>query len=1175
MASLPSPTQVAGDHAGLFEAWYKKVDPSGGGTIQAGPAASFLKKSGLNDNVLSRIWDLSDPGGKGYLDKAGLFVALKMVALVQNGKEPNMANINTPTGPPNMVMTTYPEVQPGPGSDANPHPQLGFNSTDTQQESTPRSSPQTRKGEPPPHPPPPTKPPPPQQAAPAGVWTITPVDRARYDQIFNSLGPEANKLHGNKVRGVMLNSKLPMETLGKIWDLSDMDKDGSLDRVEFSIAMHLIYKVLENNPMPSSVPQEMLSSAQRAGVAQGPVPAPLAPPTQVPQPNMSKQQPNKPSGPPPAPWVVSAAEKARYDVMFHNADLDKDGFVSGQEIKGVFLQSGLPQMVLAHIWNLCDMKQTGKLTSEQFALAMWFIQQKLAGTDPPAALTPEMIPPTMRPKPSPESNVVPAKPQYSNPELQLVADEIEELNADKLKLESEIQQKESSIRVKNNEIKNLQTELDTLTSTLRQLEHQKGAAQQRLDDLGNQKKILEGERNDLLAMIEAEQEEVSKLRTQVEEQETSLKAQEEEVMSKRQELSDLKNQENQLEETVATMKKRIDELSVTQQDTQLHISQARIKITELQDQERHMTEVLTSFDSAISSGDASSLSESSLRDITPTFSDPSYLQIGQSPTTSPKESPKESTPPQQNGLPSQETDNNPKAKDTSFSGAHDPFAAAFGGQQNNVDVFGSWDQNPSPAVANPQPAGDPFGGDTFTSQTKGANDPFGSEPFSAGGGPPPRPESPTPALPPKKSKQPPPRPAPPKTRPAKPPPPQINSNNNPTNNPNTKMNTNTNSDTGSSDPFAGGWGDNKTASTANNCGFADFANFADFDTKCSKVVASNSASPWGDDEKFTSSTKHAAPSDEDPFGSPFSTMKDSSRSGDNSPWPQDTFGSSGFVSDEGFGDAAVFTQDDPFSGSSEAADPFGGDYDPFKDQGFKDADKFSWEDEPDVFNTLPDNPGVSAADNPVDNAAFSKTDPFGSSINEDANANVSTEFPSEDTFEFSFSNKSQFDSNENSRSKSAIGDPFAYQTKETVPLRSKTSLGERRNIDFDFDPFSSSKVTKAEKNKWKSNEDLLNENFSPGDDWGSNSGSLANTASPFSDSFTTKPLNKNMHQQTHLVTEDEQLAWAAQESIRMEEFRKQQEEQERAELELALTLSRSLNQSPAQPHSSRSPSTGL
>lgn len=66
---------------------------------------------------------------------------------------------------------------------------------------------------------------------------------------------------------------------------------------------------------------------------------------------------------------------------------------------------------------------------------------------------------------------------------------------------------------------------------------------------------------------------VAKLRAQVEEQETSLKAQEEEVMSKRQELTDLKNQETQLEERVTQMKKRIDELSITQQETQLHISQ--------------------------------------------------------------------------------------------------------------------------------------------------------------------------------------------------------------------------------------------------------------------------------------------------------------------------------------------------------------------------------------------------------------------------------------------------------------------------------------------------------------------------------------------------------------------------------------------------------------------------
>ena len=49
-------------------------------------------------------------------------------------------------------------------------------------------------------------------------------------------------------------------------------------------------------------------------------------------------------------WVVSATDKANYDTMFRKADLDMDGFVSGQEIRDIFLQTGLPNNVLAHIW---------------------------------------------------------------------------------------------------------------------------------------------------------------------------------------------------------------------------------------------------------------------------------------------------------------------------------------------------------------------------------------------------------------------------------------------------------------------------------------------------------------------------------------------------------------------------------------------------------------------------------------------------------------------------------------------------------------------------------------------------------------------------------------------------------------------------------------------------------
>lgn len=50
------------------------------------------------------------------------------------------------------------------------------------------------------------------------------------------------------------------------------------------------------------------------------------------------------------PWVVNEADKVKYHALFVQADMDRDGYVSGNEIKGVFLQSRLPQPVLAGIW---------------------------------------------------------------------------------------------------------------------------------------------------------------------------------------------------------------------------------------------------------------------------------------------------------------------------------------------------------------------------------------------------------------------------------------------------------------------------------------------------------------------------------------------------------------------------------------------------------------------------------------------------------------------------------------------------------------------------------------------------------------------------------------------------------------------------------------------------------
>jgi epidermal growth factor receptor substrate 15 len=47
------------------------------------------------------------------------------------------------------------------------------------------------------------------------------------------LNPIDGKLSGNKMKPIMINSKLPVDVLTRIWDLSDIDQDGALDLQEF------------------------------------------------------------------------------------------------------------------------------------------------------------------------------------------------------------------------------------------------------------------------------------------------------------------------------------------------------------------------------------------------------------------------------------------------------------------------------------------------------------------------------------------------------------------------------------------------------------------------------------------------------------------------------------------------------------------------------------------------------------------------------------------------------------------------------------------------------------------------------------------------------------------------------------------------------------------------------
>ncbi|XP_058485779.1 intersectin-2b isoform X2 [Solea solea] len=86
------------------------------------------------------------------------------------------------------------------------------------------------------------------------IWAVTPEERNKHDQKFDTLSPSMGYVSGEQAKKFFLQSGLPPSVLAEIWTLADMNKDGKMDRLEFSIAMKLIKLKLQGTPLPSALP---------------------------------------------------------------------------------------------------------------------------------------------------------------------------------------------------------------------------------------------------------------------------------------------------------------------------------------------------------------------------------------------------------------------------------------------------------------------------------------------------------------------------------------------------------------------------------------------------------------------------------------------------------------------------------------------------------------------------------------------------------------------------------------------------------------------------------------------------------------------------------------------------------------------------------------------------------
>ncbi|XP_041469041.1 EH domain-containing protein 1-like [Lytechinus variegatus] len=84
-----------------------------------------------------------------------------------------------------------------------------------------------------------------------------------YEKIFESLGPLNGKISGTAAKKYMVKSKLPNLTLGRIWKLSDVDRDGMLDKEEFGLCLHLIDIKLDGSELPAELPLHLVPTNKR------------------------------------------------------------------------------------------------------------------------------------------------------------------------------------------------------------------------------------------------------------------------------------------------------------------------------------------------------------------------------------------------------------------------------------------------------------------------------------------------------------------------------------------------------------------------------------------------------------------------------------------------------------------------------------------------------------------------------------------------------------------------------------------------------------------------------------------------------------------------------------------------------------------------------------------------
>lgn len=402
----------------LFDAYFRRADVDCDGRISGQEAVSFFQGFNLHREVLAKVWQYADKGQIGFLSRLEFYHALKLITVVQSGRELTPAIVSKALSEPAVSQIPAPQIQL-PSVRAQVAPQT-VGAAGPVRPSGPQAQQQYAAGPLSPGPRPmvsttlhraPTLP---TSGVPANIPADWPSNKSS-----SWPGPVST----NNLSGQVSQPKATFPT-------QDLFQGGSLPVATAGAPKPSAEPDLFGGDVFTAVPvkpQTPTSQAQTQGSWQMPQTS-LAMPNQIPQPrgpqatgqpdlaslsivstssapaSVSKQlQPiASPAGQAErgfaVPMAVVDGTKAwpkmtdaivrGYTKIFFEVDTDKDGKISGAQAHDLFLSWRLPREVLKQIWDLSDQDHDSMLSLREFCLALYLMERHREGRALPAAISP-------------------------------------------------------------------------------------------------------------------------------------------------------------------------------------------------------------------------------------------------------------------------------------------------------------------------------------------------------------------------------------------------------------------------------------------------------------------------------------------------------------------------------------------------------------------------------------------------------------------------------------------------------------------------------------------------------------------------------------------------------------------------------------------------------------------